>query len=288
VTIRQALGEAYGVLTAGGVDTPVLDATILLSYALGVTKERLVADLPETVGPDVYAAFRRFLALRLQGIPVSYIRRRKEFYGLEFLVDERVLVPRPDTEALVEAAIEQAGADVAGAAAAATLHDTCTGSGCVAIACAFTLPDLAVSVSDVSPAALEVCAANSRALLGRELPAVRSDLLSGVSGRFDLITANPPYLTDLEMEGMRDRRWPEPELALAGGPDGTAVSRRLAAEARAHLAPGGSLLMEMAPPQAGALWEELERLGYEGIRVYRDLAGRDRVLAARAPHEGTT
>jgi len=279
VTIRQALGEAYGILTAGGVETPVLDATVLLSHALGVTKERLLADLPEAVDGEGYAAFRRFLDLRLRGIPVSYIRRRKEFYGLEFLVDERVLVPRPETETLVEAAIELAAAEPG----AVTLHDACTGSGCVAIACAYALPELGVSVSDISPEALEVCAANSRAILGRELPAARSDLLAGVAGRFDIITANPPYLADEEMAMMRVRRWPEPELALAGGPDGTAVARRLAAEAREHLSPGGRLLVEIGPKQAGAIWEELEGRGYEGIRVFRDLAGSDRVIAARAP-----
>jgi release factor glutamine methyltransferase len=112
-----------------------------------------------------------------------------------------------------------------------------------------------------------------------------SDLLEGIAGRFDVITANPPYLTDGEMADMHARAWPEPELALAGGADGTDLLRRLIPQARGRLAPGGSLFLEIAPAQAGSVWEELERAGYERIRVIRDLSGRDRVACARAPEE---
>jgi release factor glutamine methyltransferase len=279
MTVRQALGEAYGILSSAGVETPVLDATILLAEAVGISKERLIADLPEPLADSAYAAFKGFLERRLRGIPVSYIRGRKEFWGLDFLVDERVLVPRPETESLVECVVEL----VREGPAPRRLHDCCTGSGCIAIACARTLPALEVSVSDVSAAALEVCAANSHRLLGRELPATLSDLLEAVSGRFDVITANPPYLTDGEVNAMAERNWPEPRLALAGGSDGMSVARLLLRQAPAHLTAGGSLLVEIAPDQAGTLWADLEEAGYERIRVIRDLSGRDRVITARLP-----
>jgi release factor glutamine methyltransferase len=283
VTVREALSEAYGLLSAGGVDTPVLDATVLLSEALGVSKERLFADLPEPLGDEAYAVFRRLLTRRLEGIPVSYIRKKKEFYGLEFLVDERVLVPRPETETLVESVLDLAS----GAPALRRLHDVCTGSGCIAIAVAHSLPALDVSVSDVSADALAVCALNARRLLGRELPSTPSDLLDAVVGRFDLITANPPYLTDREADELGARRWPEPRLALAGGPDGTAYLRRLIHGAREHLEPGGSLFVEIAPAQSVLLLPELAESGYERVRVIRDLSGRDRVITARLSAGGS-
>jgi len=279
VTVRDALGEAYGVLSAGGVETPVLDATLLLSEALGVRKERLLADLPEPLPEPGLAVFRRFLDMRLRGIPVSYIRRRKEFWGLEFTVDERVLVPRPETETLVESVLALAREGPG----PRSLHDACTGSGCIAIACAHAIPALSVSVSDLSPGALELCRANALRLLGRELDAVVSDLLASVSGRFDLLTANPPYLTDAEVARMRASGWPEPELALAGGPDGMALARRLLRQARDRLSAGGSLFLECAHPQAAELCAELRGAGYEGVRSIPDLSGGPRVVTGRMP-----
>lgn len=279
MTIREALGEGYRALSVSRIETPVLDATLLLSEALGITKERLLADLPEVLPDAGLAAFRGFLDRRLRGIPVSYIRGRKEFYGLEFLVDERVLVPRPETETLVESVLSLAGATPD----AMSLHDACTGSGCIAIACAHALPSLSVSVSDLSPDALQLCRTNARRLLGRELGAVVSDLLASVDGRFDLITANPPYLTDEEVAGMRASGWPEPQLALAGGPDGMEPSRRLVRQARDRLAAGGSLFLECAPAQAAELFAELGGAGYEGVRIILDLSGNARVLTGRMP-----
>ena len=277
MTLRQALSEGFGLLSRAGVDTPVLDATVLLAEAMGVSKERLLADLPEEMADSPYAEFRRYLSMRLQGLPVSYIRRKKEFYGLELYVDERVLVPRPETETLVEIALELARAS----GGEPRLHDACTGSGCIAVACSRSLAAIEASVSDISGAALEVCALNCRRHLGRELPSAVSDLLSGVTGPFDLLTANPPYLTDAELEAMRSARWPEPELALAGGPDGTDLARRLIREAPGLLSAGGSLVMEIAPAQAAALSADMERARYRDINVHPDLSGRDRVISGR-------
>jgi len=193
-------------------------------------------------------------------------------------VDERVLVPRPETELLVERALAAARE----AAGPVRLHDACTGSGCVAIACAHELRELEVSVSDLSPDALEVCRSNARRLLGRELDARVSDLLAAVPGPFEVVTANPPYLTDDEVARMRADGWPEPELALAGGPDGTDAARRLIPQALARLVPGGTFLMEIAPAQADELAGELERAGFREVRALDDYSGRARLLAGRA------
>ena len=189
----------------------------------------------------------RFLGLvdrRSAGVPVSYIRKVKEFWGLEFYVDERVLVPRPDTEALVEKALDVVRADPR----LYRVHDACAGSGCIGIALKSTVPRLSVSASDISAEAGEVLSFNAEKLLGARMEFFVSDLLESVPGPFDVITANPPYLSDNEVEGMRKLGWPEPEMALARreGWDracGAADPRR-SPEARAQ---------RLAPARSGAV-----------------------------------
>lgn len=258
------------------VETPALDATVLLAEALSVSKERLLACLPDAVDAGSYERYRRFLRLRCTGLPVSYIRRRKEFYGLEFAVDERVLVPRPDTETLIEEALQclEEAPDIR------RVHDGCTGTGCIAITLAHLRPELEVSASDISPQAQEVFRQNCLRILERQLPFFLSDLLAAVPGRFDLITANPPYLSAEEVRKMKKIGWPEPEVALDGGEDGTALSARLIRQAPAKLSPGGVLLLEAAPQQMEALGALLEEAGFRGVSVRQDLAGRQRVLRA--------
>jgi release factor glutamine methyltransferase len=229
------------------------------------------------VSPDAEASYRALLDRRCQGIPVSYLRRIKEFYGMEFYVDERVLVPRPDTEVLVEKVLRV----VRGDPGLRRVHDACTGSGCVGIALKRTVPGLEVSASDISAHALEVAELNGQRLLGKGLPAFRSDMLDGVPGPFDVIAGNPPYLRDDEVADMRKLRWPEPEHALRGGIDGTALAERLIHAAPGKLAPGGWLVLEAAPVQFNKLYALMDQAGFHSIDVEKDLAGRDRVIAGR-------
>ena len=283
MTVRSLLKQGYDALFLAEVDTPLLDALILLAHAMGSTKERLMASLPDAVSAEAEETFRGLLDRRAGGIPVSYIVRLKEFYGLDFYVDERVLVPRPDTEVLVEKVLRV----VRGDPRLRRIHDACTGSGCVAVALKSTVPALEVSASDISAPALEVAAANARAILGNVLPAFHSDLLDAVPGPLDIIASNPPYLRDEEVAGMRRMGWPEPELALAGGTDGTAVAERLIRAAPARLVPGGWLILEAAPPQFTKLYALMDQAGFHSIDVEKDLAGRDRVIAGRLdPAEG--
>jgi len=279
MTVRSLLAQGYDTLFYAEVETPLLDALLLLAHAMGSSKEKLLASLPDPVGVEVEASFHALIDRRCAGTPVSYIRRSKEFYGLDFYVDERVLVPRPDTETLVEKVLDLLRAEPG----LRRVHDACAGSGCVGIALQRTRPELEVSASDVSPAASEVIGLNSTRLLGRALPFFLSDLLAAVPGPFDVIAANPPYLTDEEVSGMRKIGWPEPEIALRGGTDGTAVAAGLIRSAPAKLAPGGWLALESAPAQFTRLFALMDQAGFRSLSVEKDLAGRDRVIAGWLP-----
>jgi release factor glutamine methyltransferase len=284
MTARDLLTQGYRALFLAEVDTPYLDAVVLLAHVMGAGKERLVASLPDEVETGIEDAYRSVLGRRASGTPVSYIRNVKEFYGLEFFVDGRVLVPRPDTETLVEKVLEIRRSDPR----VLDVHDACTGSGCVAIALKRAAPELRVSASDVSRDAAEVFRVNERKLCPGQVPFYVSDLLDGVPGTFDLIAANPPYLSDAEVDDLRKIGWPEPEVSLRGGRDGTRTAALLIESAAGRLAPGGWLVLEAAPGQFLKLHALMDRAGFGCIAVDRDLAGRERVIsgtlaAAAAP-----
>jgi release factor glutamine methyltransferase len=195
-------------------------------------------------------------------------------------VDERVLVPRPDTETLVEKALQVVRADPR----LRRVHDACTGSGCIAVALQHTLPALEVSASDISERALEVAAMNADRLLGAggsDFGTFRSDLLESVPGTFDIIASNPPYLRDDEVSDLRKLGWREPELALAGGKDGTVLAQRLIRSAPSRLRTGGWLVLEAAPLQITRLFAFMDQAGFHSIDVENDLAGGNRVIAGR-------
>jgi release factor glutamine methyltransferase len=278
MTVGGALNQGKERLFYAEVDTPMLDATLLLSEALKVSKERLLASLPDPLDPEHWQHYSELLDLRCAGQPVSYIRRKKEFFSLEYYVDPRVLVPRPDTEVLVEEALRLLESDPL----IQRVHDACTGSGCVAISLKHSFPTVKISGSDISREALRVAALNARRLVPAErIRLYRSDLLARVPGRYDLITANPPYLTDGEVENMRKIGWPEPALALKGGIDGADLLRRLIRQAPRKLRPRGYLLLEAAAAQMSLLERELVSQGYGEIEVTPDLAGRARVVRVR-------
>ena len=276
-TIRELLARGRDTLVAAEVDTPMLDATVLLAHAMGATKEQLIAALPEEADKELAQRYGELIGQRSAGRPVSYIRRMKEFWGLEFHVDEAVLVPRPDTETLVDRALFLARADES----LHRIHDACTGSGCVAIALAAELPGRVVTASDVSAAAERVFELNCARLLGRQLPFFLSDLLAVTPGPYDLVTANPPYLTDRETDDLAKIGWPEPDLALRGGPDGTAVAARLIREAAGRLRPRGWVCLEAAPPQFNRLAALLDSAGFRTVEIQQDLGGRNRVISGR-------
>ncbi len=277
MNVRSLLRQGYDKLFLAEVDTPLLDALLLLAFAMDTTKEKVLASLPDPVSAASEESYLALLDRRAAGTPLSYIRRIKEFWGLEFYVDERVLVPRPDTEALVEKTLEVLRADPR----LNRVHDACAGSGCIGIALQSTVPRLEVSASDLSAEAGEVLGLNAEKLLGHRIEFFVSDLLENVPGCFDVITANPPYLSDGEMEGMRKLSWPEPEMALWGGRDGTTLAERLIRGAPQKLVSNGWLVMEAAPRQFTKLFALMDQAGFHSIDVVQDMGGRDRVIAGR-------
>ncbi len=253
--------------------TPHLDAVILLAHAVGIRKEDIYARLTDEFPSEAAGLLDRFIERRIAGYPVSYIRNLKEFYDLSFFVDERVLVPRPETELLVDECIAILGRRPH----LRNLHDAFCGSGAVALTVKHLRPDLDVSASDISQDALDVAARNSRAVLGFEIPLFRSDILSSVPGNFDIISANPPYLTRAEMEDLLQQNWPEPASALFGGDDGLDFIRKLTGEALDCLRPGGYLLIEAGIYQIETVKNMMEERGYADIYTRPDLSGRNRI-----------
>ena len=280
-TVGAAVGAAAARLRAGGIDTPFLDAAVLLAHLLGVSKERLFAEYPEPLADAHRGRFEQLLERRAAGEPVAYLRGCKEFYGRPFLVDRRVLIPRPETELLVQAALDLGDAAAAAAGGSPAVHDAATGSGAIAVTLKLERPAWGVTASDLSPEAVTAAQRNRDRLGAAPLPLQVCDLLPPAPGQWDLIVANPPYLTSAEVAGLRGRGWPEPALALDGGAGGLGPSRRLIACARRRLRPGGALLLETAAARAAALACELERHGFAPPELRRDLAGLPRVLIAR-------
>ncbi len=282
MTVRQAVQKGTKRLETK-VETPYLDAVILLSYAAGWSKEHVLASYPDEVSGEIVDSFDKLLRLRTEGIPVSYIRGKKEFYSLEFSVGPGVLVPRPETEVLVDAVIELADNNPA----IRSVHDVCTGSGCVGISIKRERPNLEVSVSDVSPEALSYFKRNCAVLLGEELPSFESDFLTSVEGIFDVITANPPYLTRKACDAMTRNNWPEPMLALDGGPDGLSCYRKLIPMSVKRLKPGGFLFLEADPSQFTTIENLLVQSGFHTAIIYRDLAGTERVIRGSLANENS-
>ncbi len=281
--IRVALRDAV----SGSADTPWLDAVVMMRHASGQSQERLIAAMSDPVDACCAQRFESLVELRCAGLPVSYVIGKKEFYGRDFRVTTDVLVPRPDTETLVEVIL-----DLHRGVGPTHIHDACTGSGCVAITVAAET-EWAVTASDVSAAAIAVAEENAVQLLapGRRPRFFRSDLLTELPdalvrlgiGAPTIVSANPPYLTDTEYGELVRRQWPEPALALRGGTDGVDAYTRLAGQALSCLAPHGYLVVEIGSSQGPRVRALLESAGFVDVETVTDLGGRDRVCVGRRP-----
>jgi len=268
---------------ADGGDTPFLDACLILAHCLGISRERLLSRFPEAID-EIPSSFEAAWGRRVSGESVAYIVGSKEFFGREFLVDRRALVPRPDTEILVAAALEMGDAlSPSPSGGRLRVHDVCTGSGAVAISIAAERPGWSVSASDISPAALELARLNAGRLLDKTMPMELADLLEGIEGPFDIITANPPYVPTGETAALLAQGWQEPALALDGGPDGLAIIPRLIRQAGALLVPAGILLIEADALQSKSVRAMFLEEGFCDCRVWKDLAGLERITGARKP-----
>jgi release factor glutamine methyltransferase len=281
-SIRRVLAWAADDLKRRGNEGGRLDVELLLGRVLKLDRIGLIMQSERPLLANELAAFRALFKRRRLGEPVAYLLGEREFYGISLRVDARVLIPRPDSERLVEVALERTRArSMLGAAL-----DLCTGSGCVAIAFARQRPTWSVTASDISAEALALASENAhRTGAIRNLRLVQGSLFAAVGGqRFNLITANPPYIATAELETLPvDVRDFEPRLALDGGPDGLDLVRQIAAQAPSQLAAGGVLALEIGADQGPATLGILQAHGYQDLQLARDLGGRDRVVSGGAP-----
>ena len=271
VPVRDALDSAVVAIAAAGSDTPRLDAELLLGHALGVDRAALVMAPEREVTGHAVRAFQDLVRRRSAGRePVAYLLGTRGFRRLELVVDARVLVPRPETELLVEAALDLPHG--------ARVVDVGTGSGAVALALKDERGDLDVLATDVSEAALAVARANA-ARLGLEVALSRADLLEGV-GPVDAVLSNPPYVAEADRATLPPEvARHEPALALFAGPDGLDVVRRLVAQAGASAA--ALLALEVGQGQAPLVMELVRAAGFGTVEALRDLAGIERVVVGR-------
>jgi release factor glutamine methyltransferase len=267
--VGDALNAATDALRAAGVDDPRMDAEVMLSAAMGTDRAALYADAKAIVAPSAAREFATMVRRRVRREPVAYIIGRAWFRQLELMVDSRVLIPRPETELLVELA--QDGQRVL---------DVGTGSGAVALAIANEREGVRVTGIDNSPEAVEVARMNA-ARTGLEVEFLIADLIVG--GPYDLIVSNPPYVREAEFGSLQPEiSLYEPRDALIGGADGLDVIRDLIPAAADVLVRGGRLAIEVGQGQSRAVESLFERSGFTQVEVTRDLAGIPRVVTGRA------
>jgi release factor glutamine methyltransferase len=279
VTIRQALRQAEANLASHGIDDARLEAEILLMHTLRVGRAQLYLELERELPPPLAEKFWHLVRRRSRHEPIAYILNSCEFFGLDFYVDPRVLIPRPESELLVEKALELAlGRSNPSSTAIAEVG---TGSGAIAIAIATHLPGAEIYATDISPAALQVASINCRRhRVENRIRLLQGDMLQPLPEPIDLIIANPPYIRDSDLSLLQPEiRNFEPQIALAGGKEGLGRIKGLLTEVRDKLHPRGSILIELGKGQAQAVLSLVEDLltGSEA-KFAADLGGIDRVL----------
>ena len=277
--LDAALRRAVSTLEQNDVGSPRMNAETLLMFALGCDRAYLYAHPERTLSADEASRYDAAIAERSTGKPAQYITGHQEFWGLDFIVSPAVLIPRPETEHLIETVLELARTHTF-----EKIADVGTGSGCIAIALAKEFPAAQISAVDISPAALEIARANAaRHQVEKQITFRESDLLAALpKEHFDLVASNPPYVGENEADKVQKQvREFEPKVAVFSGVEGMDIYRRLIPQARAALKPGGWLVMEMGYSVEQAVRALLD--GWDNIRVTYDLQGIPRVAAAQKP-----
>ena len=278
MTPRSLLLETAARFRAAGIPDPETDSALLLSFLTGQAPLSLRLDSDTDLSPDVLDSYSALVERRLSREPLQYITGEAPFFGRVFQVDSRVLIPRPETEALCAWALEALPAS-----GPCRVLDLCCGSGCIGLTLAAERPSLQVTLSDCSPDALDVSAANA-ARIGLQVSLHRGDLTEGLpQAFFDCIVSNPPYIPSAECGILQPEVLREPSLALDGGEDGLDFYRRIAAESAAVLRPEGILLLELGYGEADAVSGLLASAGFTGITVRKDFGGIDRMMLAVCP-----
>jgi release factor glutamine methyltransferase len=286
VLLKDALNSAIAALTSAQVGSPRLNAETLLMFTLGCDRAHLFAHPERKLTPQEKINYQEAIAQRASGIPTQYITGHQEFWGMDLIVSPAVLIPRPETEHVVEAALGVIRNGGRASSPGFRIIDVGTGSGCIALALAKELPQAEIHATDISSAALEIARANAaRHGLNHRIQFRQTDLLRGFGpGCFDLIVSNPPYVGESEEDQVQlEVRKFEPRNAVFGGPTGLEVIQRLIPQAHATLRPGGLLIMEIS----GTIVEGVKRLlaGWSELRVVNDLRGIPRVAVAANAHQ---
>ncbi len=285
MTLIDAINAASAKLAAAGIPTARLDAEVLLAFVLRKDRAWLITHIHDALDDEAGRIFEATIRRRALREPLQYITGRQEFWGLEFTVTRDVLIPRPETELVVETALKIIG----DADRAVTIIDLCAGSGCIAVCLVKELPSARIFAADLSEKALSVARGNAQkhGVLAR-IRFFEGDLFRpleelDIHGQVDIIVSNPPYVRSGELRDLQSEvRDYEPEIALVAGSEGTELHQKIINEAPEYLKPHGVLIMELGLGQAEALVQICRSAGnYEMPEVHKDLAGIKRVIAAR-------
>ena len=283
------LPEAIRILQAADIETPRLEARVLLAYVLKVSNASVIAGTYSAPPPEQIAEFSRLISERAKRVPLAYLRGTQEFYGLDFAVSPAVLIPRPETEWLTENAIRRAALWAQNHAEPFLLADVGTGTGCIPISAAKHQRPLLAAAFDISADALAVAQSNAeRHGVSERVRFVRGDLLTGAKPEtFHLVASNPPYIPQGDIAELQPEvRDFEPRLALVGGADGLGIYRRLIPQAWRALKWGGGLCVEVGQGQAQAVKALMREADFFPIRVENDLAGIERFVTGGKSRRG--
>jgi release factor glutamine methyltransferase len=282
-TLRSAMARGWGCLRDAGIDSAQIDTEVLLQHVLGIEKAQLYSGLDEPLSAGHRRQFEEMLDRRIRREPVAYITGRKEFWSLDFVIRSSALIPRPETELLVEVALERLKST---AGATPAILDLGAGSGIIAVCLAKERLKANIVAVDIASGALEVARINSRLHgVSERIDLIQGNLFAALGAEkrlFDLIVSNPPYIRTSEIPLLAPEisQW-EPTIALDGGSDGMEYYRRIIGAAHEYLAPGSSIVLEMGAGMGSYVAELFARSGrYGPASVYQDYEGKDRVIAA--------
>ncbi len=280
-TTRRVLEWTRGHFEKQDIDDPRLTSEILLGHVLSLPRVKLYMDLDRPLSKEELATYRALIQRRLAFEPTQYLVGFKDFYGRRFAVDKRVLIPRSETELLVEAVLHDVKKD-----APSRVLDVCTGSGCIGVTIAAERPQASVWATDLMAGAIEVGKKNAEAhQVDGRVTFFQGDLLAAVpqGTRFDVIVSNPPYVKTGELATLQKEVRHEPREALDGGPEGVTLIARLVEGALPLLKPGGLFAMEIGEDEGTAVRDLLTRAGYHDVKIEKDLARHERLALGRAP-----
>lgn len=282
MTVKEVREKIQKRLQKAEIEDFEYEVWMLLEWKLGIGRAEYFMDPDREIPDKAWMSLNEVLRERERRVPLQYLMGSCEFMGYTFEVDERVLIPRQDTECLVELAVEKIRQTLREQASCQVL-DLCTGSGCIGISVKLLCPEAEVTLSDVSEGALDVAKKNAWNL-GASVRTIESDLFENIQGSYDYILSNPPYIPSRVIEGlMPEVREFEPRIALDGTEDGLYFYRAIAEDAVGYLRPGGWLIFEIGQEQGEDLLSILREQGFENTEIKKDLAGLDRIAVGRWP-----